>query len=279
MARRYGAVLGYRGEAGGGCLRRAQACAGGEGVDRHVAGRAGAQDIEQGLVVFRFGEGQVHFGIERRVVDQGVVVALGQVVVVLHAHDPGKGLGLGHLGGGDVAQAEMADQALALEVGQHGDLLGDGTFLGAVARAHDAVVHDIQGVQAQMAEIVVDAVDQFKALRELENRYADIGKAFPEEIKGTAFPFFLDWLKYNVILVEITAYSDDNAYTIFESMNDRGLNLTSTEMLKGYLLSRFTEAKDREKANKFWRESIQTLHRQNKGGSKVLPSMAAQSIR
>jgi uncharacterized protein with ParB-like and HNH nuclease domain len=95
-------------------------------------------------------------------------------------------------------------------------------------------------------------------------RYADIGEAFPEEIKGVAFPFFLDWLKYNVILVEITAYSDDNAYTIFESMNDRGLNLTSTEMLKGYILSRFKEAKDREQANRFWKESIQSLHRHSK---------------
>jgi uncharacterized protein with ParB-like and HNH nuclease domain len=91
-------------------------------------------------------------------------------------------------------------------------------------------------------------------------RYADIDKGFPEEIKGAAFPYFLDWLKYNVILVEITAYSDDNAYTIFESMNDRGLNLTSTEMLKGYILSRFQDPKDREKANQFWKESIQNLH-------------------
>ena len=91
-------------------------------------------------------------------------------------------------------------------------------------------------------------------------RYADIEEAFPEEIKGPAFPYFLDWLKYNVILVEITAYSDDNAYTIFESMNDRGLNLTSTEMLKSFILSRFKDAKDREKANKFWKESIQSLH-------------------
>jgi len=98
----------------------------------------------------------------------------------------------------------------------------------------------------------------------MAERYANIGKAFPEEIKGTAFPYFLDWLKYNVILVEITAYSDDNAYTIFESMNDRGLNLTSTEMLKGYILSRFKEPEDREKANRVWKESIQSLHRHSK---------------
>ena len=98
----------------------------------------------------------------------------------------------------------------------------------------------------------------------MAKRYADIVEAFPEEIKGKAFPYFLDWLKYNVILVEITAYSDDNAYTIFESMNDRGLNLTSTEMLKGYILSRFADPKDREKANRFWKESIHTLHKQSK---------------
>jgi uncharacterized protein with ParB-like and HNH nuclease domain len=98
----------------------------------------------------------------------------------------------------------------------------------------------------------------------MASRYADIGEAFPEEIKGKPFPYFIDWLKNNVILVEITAYSDDNAYTIFESMNDRGLNLTSTEMLKGYILSRFNEAKDREKANKFWKESIQSLHQYSK---------------
>lgn len=98
----------------------------------------------------------------------------------------------------------------------------------------------------------------------MAERYANIAEAFPDEIKGAAFPYFLDWLKYNVILVEITAYSDDNAYAIFESMNDRGLNLTSTEMLKGYILSRFGEPKDREKANSFWKESIQALHKESK---------------
>ena len=96
------------------------------------------------------------------------------------------------------------------------------------------------------------------------DRYADIAESFPEEIKGAAFPYFLDWLKYNVILVEIVAYSDDNAYAIFESMNDRGLNLTSTEMLKGYVLSRFPDPKDRAKANQFWKDAIQSLHRHSK---------------
>ncbi len=106
--------------------------------------------------------------------------------------------------------------------------------------------------------------DDDESIVNMAMRYGDIGEAFPDEIKGKAFPYFLDWLKHNVILVEITAYSDDNAYTIFESMNDRGLNLTSTEMLKGYILSRFKEAKDRDKANRLWKEAIQSLHRYSK---------------
>lgn len=92
------------------------------------------------------------------------------------------------------------------------------------------------------------------------SRYGDIEKAFPEEIKNHVLPFFIDWLKYNVILVEIIAYSDENAYTIFETMNDRGLNLTPTEMLKGFILSKFEDSKKRQQANEFWKTSMQQLH-------------------
>ncbi len=102
--------------------------------------------------------------------------------------------------------------------------------------------------------------DDDESTGNMAKRYGNIVESFPEEIKGAAFPYFLDWLKYHVILVEITTYSDDDAYTIFESMNDRGMRLTSTEMLKSYILRRFNDPKDREKANLFWKESIQTLH-------------------
>jgi uncharacterized protein with ParB-like and HNH nuclease domain len=95
-------------------------------------------------------------------------------------------------------------------------------------------------------------------------RYSDIEKAFPEEIKSNVLPFFIDWLKYNVVLVEIIAYSDENAYTIFETMNDRGLNLTPTEMLKGFILSRFEDSKKRHKANEIWKLSVQELHTYDK---------------
>ena len=102
--------------------------------------------------------------------------------------------------------------------------------------------------------------DTDASTRNMAERYQDIVKAFPEELKDPkAFLSFIDWLKYNVIMVEIIAYSDENAYTIFETMNDRGLNLTPSEMLKGFILSRFNDSAKREKANGVWKESMLTL--------------------
>ena len=98
----------------------------------------------------------------------------------------------------------------------------------------------------------------------MAERYVDIEQAFPEELKGDNLSLFIDWLKYNVILVEIVAYSDNNAYTIFETMNDRGLNLTPTEMLKGFILSRFQDPIKRQRANEIWKNTVQKLHSYDK---------------
>jgi len=94
-------------------------------------------------------------------------------------------------------------------------------------------------------------------------RYDEIDQAFPEELKNkNILPFFLDWLRHNVVLVEIVAFSEENAYTIFETMNDRGLNLSPTEMLKGYILSNLSEDPNyRLDANKQWKQDIQELHK------------------
>lgn len=91
-------------------------------------------------------------------------------------------------------------------------------------------------------------------------RYEDIVQSFPEELTNNALPYFIDWLVENVVIVEITAYSDENAYTIFETMNDRGLNLTPSEMLKGYALSKITDSKQRIEINDIWKVQMQKLH-------------------
>ena len=91
------------------------------------------------------------------------------------------------------------------------------------------------------------------------SRYQDIEGQFPDELANEALPFFADWLIENVYLVEITAYTDADAYTIFETMNDRGLSLTPTDMLKGYLLANITDTDRRNSASRIWRDRIAAL--------------------
>ena len=90
-------------------------------------------------------------------------------------------------------------------------------------------------------------------------RYADLEEQFPEELAGAALPYFVDWLIENVHLIEITAYSDGDAYTIFETMNDRGLSLTSADMLKGYLLANITDTELRTRASGVWKDRVRAL--------------------
>lgn len=99
-----------------------------------------------------------------------------------------------------------------------------------------------------------------ESVHTLVARYEELDELFPEELRGEALPFFIDWLKDRVQLVQITAYTDDDAYSIFETMNDRGLKLTPADMLKGYLLANIDDGKDRNKANEVWRSRIRTLN-------------------
>lgn len=104
-----------------------------------------------------------------------------------------------------------------------------------------------------------DVTDRPESVQNLVQRYRDLESCFPEELREDALPYFIDWLLENVHLVEITAYSDDDAYTIFETMNDRGLSLSPTDMLKGYLLANIDESK-RTPANTRWRDRIRDLN-------------------
>ncbi len=104
-----------------------------------------------------------------------------------------------------------------------------------------------------------NSTDRPESVQNLVARYRDLETGFPDELRNAALPYFLDWLLENVHLVEITAYSDDDAYTIFETMNDRGLSLSPTDMLKGYLLANIDEAR-RTTANARWRDRIRELN-------------------
>jgi len=96
-----------------------------------------------------------------------------------------------------------------------------------------------------------------ESVQNILTRYNEIGEVFSEELKEIkALPMFIEWLINKVFFVEITAYTEQDAHKIFVSMNDRGLSLTPTEMLKGYLLSEISDNEERNKANDLWKDKI-----------------------
>lgn len=51
-------------------------------------------------------------------------------------------------------------------------------------------------------------------------RYQNVCEAVPHDILSKeALPFFVDGLKMRVVLVEITAYNEETAYTTLETLN------------------------------------------------------------
>ncbi len=90
------------------------------------------------------------------------------------------------------------------------------------------------------------------------DRYEDIEDYFPDELKGEALPYFIYWLIEKVLLLEIDTPSDDEAHTIFLTMNDRGLSLNSAEMMKAYIIQQVAEA-DRVDVNRKWQDNINRI--------------------
>lgn len=92
------------------------------------------------------------------------------------------------------------------------------------------------------------------------DRYDDIVSLFPEELKEVkVFPLFAEWLLHNVTLVEIKAFSLDNAYIIFETMNDRGMSLNPTEIVKAFLLSKMENEEQAEEMNNAWKDRMMEI--------------------
>ncbi len=99
-----------------------------------------------------------------------------------------------------------------------------------------------------------------ESINNILERYEDIVSLFPDQLKTKeSLPCFIEWLLYRVVMVQITAYSMDNAYTIFETMNDRGLSLNPTEILKAHILSKIEDDTLSEEMNDYWKNRIANL--------------------
>ncbi|VXD22516.1 conserved hypothetical protein [Planktothrix serta PCC 8927] len=114
-------------------------------------------------------------------------------------------------------------------------------------------------MEALFTQTPFDDTDKPESVKNIIDRYQDIKENFPEDLTGDALPYFIDWLIENVHIVEITAYSDEDAYTVFETMNDRGLSLTPTDMLKGFLLANINDESKKVQANQLWKQQVNAL--------------------
>ncbi len=77
-------------------------------------------------------------------------------------------------------------------------------------------------------------------------RYSDIAECWDSRVNTDNAVAFTYWVMEKVVFSKVWTNSDDFAYVIFETMNDRGLSLTQVEMLRSYLLANI-KAEDRDK--------------------------------
>lgn len=99
----------------------------------------------------------------------------------------------------------------------------------------------------------LESSDQSIVQHRLFVNYRIIKEYLVNNFSDEKLKVFFYWLAERVLMVKITAYEDDDAYTIFESMNDRGKSLSDLEKLKGYLLS-LTNDHERKTAISIWKE-------------------------
>jgi len=135
-------------------------------------------------------------------------------------------------------------------------------------RAFNLAVEDRRAIMSALFNgETPDTSDASESVQTIVARYQDLDELLEdqeEDIDAAALPYFCDWLTEKVYLIEISAASDDDAYTIFETMNDRGLSLTPLDMLKGYLLANITDIGQRNEAARVWRERIEALRKLGK---------------
>lgn len=65
-----------------------------------------------------------------------------------------------------------------------------------------------------------------------------------------------------LVFILVTVDDDVNAYTVFETLNARGPELSTTDLLKNYLFSRVPVAADREALQRRWHRLIATVRQE-----------------
>ena len=71
--------------------------------------------------------------------------------------------------------------------------------------------------------------------------------------------FLTDIIAQRLLFIQINVEDELNAYTVFETLNARGIELSSTDLLKNYLFSLFQGPDDLQEAQRQWRRIVNTV--------------------
>jgi hypothetical protein len=104
--------------------------------------------------------------------------------------------------------------------------------------------------------------------RTIVDRYHSIGLSFPETLKGDVFKRFVEWMLDHVTMAVVDVEMESDAYTIFETTNDRGQKLGSGQLTKNLLQSYIDDLDWREDALAHWTATMRAMQRFGMGGDR-----------
>lgn len=114
-------------------------------------------------------------------------------------------------------------------------------------------------VEALFNDIEFPLANQPESIQNIDARYRDIEASDLVNELGAGLPHFIYWLMNRVGVIEIVTSTESDAYSIFETMNDRGKPLNPVDMLKAILLAPIPDEFRRKEANRVWKQTIQKL--------------------
>lgn len=85
----------------------------------------------------------------------------------------------------------------------------------------------------------------------------------PQLASGSALADLLsNVVARRLLFIQITVDDQTNAYTVFETLNARGLELSATDLLKNYLFSRVTSENDLAALERRWTRIVETVQQE-----------------
>ncbi|MBT8223957.1 MAG: DUF262 domain-containing protein [Dactylosporangium sp.] len=101
--------------------------------------------------------------------------------------------------------------------------------------------------------------DPSPSVANLYARSQELNDLIPETIRDEALPLFIHWLLNRVCLVGINASDRRLGWEIFETMNDRGVQLGPADLLKSFLLRNADNHNNLHRLGDSWRAMLTRL--------------------